>query len=183
MASLPHDDIQEGLPRKLFLFNLPVTQTAVSRNYYVDCRPVSQMSENGPVEFNLAGTSDYLDLKKSLLHVKARIVKADGSNLAGDDVVGPVNNFLHSLFSLVDISLNGKQFPSSGGATYAYKAYLQNLLNYGEEAKTSQIQCCLFFNDDAGYMDTANPNGANSGLFSRNVFCKESLPFDLEGPI
>lgn len=22
-----------------------------------------------------------------------------------------------------------------------------------------------------------------SGLFSRNVFCKESLPFDLEGPI
>lgn len=175
MASLPHDDIQEGLPRKLLLFNLPVTQTAVSRNYYVDCRPVSQMSENGPVEFNLAGTSDYLDLKKSLLHVKARI--------AGDDVVGPVNNFLHSIFSLVDISLNGKQFPSSGGATYAYKTYLQNLLNYGEEAKTSQIQCCLFFNDDAGYMDTANPNGANSGLFSRNVFCKESLPFDLEGPI
>lgn len=32
-------------------------------------------------------------------------------------------------------------------------------------------------------MDTANPNGANSGLFSRNVFCKESLPFDLKGPI
>lgn len=32
-------------------------------------------------------------------------------------------------------------------------------------------------------MDTAIPNGANSGLFSRNVFCKESLPFDLEGPI
>lgn len=39
-----------------------------------------------------------------------------------------MHNFLHSLFSQVDISLNGKGFPSSGGATYAYKAYLQNLL-------------------------------------------------------
>lgn len=56
MASLAHDDIQEGLPRELLLFNLPVTQTA--RNCYVDCKPVSQMSKNGPVEFNLAGTSD-----------------------------------------------------------------------------------------------------------------------------
>ncbi|XP_061173663.1 uncharacterized protein F54H12.2-like [Saccostrea echinata] len=183
MTSLAYADFQEGLPRELLLFNLPLTQTAVTRNFYVDCRPVSQISENGPVEFTVPGTGDYLDLKKSLLFIKARIFKADGTTIGADEKVGPVNNFLHSLFNQVDISLNGKQFPSSGGATYAYKAYLQNLLNYGEEAKQSQLQCSLFFKDDAGFMDVTDPNGANSGLYSRTAFCKESLSFDLEGPI
>lgn len=83
----------------------------------------------------------------------------------------------------MDISSNGKQFPSSGGAIYAHKAYLQNLLNYGEEAKQSQLQCSLFLKDDAGFMDVMDPSGANSGLYSRTVFCKESLSFNLKGPI
>lgn len=83
----------------------------------------------------------------------------------------------------MDISSNGKQFPSSGGATYAHKAYLQNLLNYGEEARQSRFQCSLFLKDDAGFMDVMDPSGANSGLYSRTVFCKESLSFNLKGPI
>lgn len=83
----------------------------------------------------------------------------------------------------MDISSNGKQFPSSGGATYAHKAYLQNLLNYGEEARQSRLQCSLFLKDDAGFMDIMDPSGANSGLYSRTVFCKESLSFNLKGLI
>lgn len=118
------DYLQEGLPRELLLFHLPVTQTAVTRTYYVDCRPVSQISETRPVEFHIAGTGDYLDLKNSLLYVKARIVKADGTALIAGEKVGPVNNFLHSLFNQIDLSLNGKQFPISGSAVYAYKTYL-----------------------------------------------------------
>lgn len=97
--------------------------------------------------------------------------------------MGPVNNFLHRLFNQIEISLNGKQLSSGGGATYAYKAYLQNLLNYGEEAMQTQLQCCLFFKDDAFYMDVSSSNGPNSGLYSLTVFVKQSKPFDLEGPI
>lgn len=90
---------------------------------------------------------------------------------------------MHSIVSQVDISLNGKQFTSSGGATYAYKAYIQNLLNYGQDAKSTQLQSSLFYKDDASYMDVADPAGANGGFYSRSVYCKESIPFDLEGPI
>lgn len=60
------DDLQERLPRELLLFHLPVTQTAVTKTYYVDSRPVSQISETGPDEFHVAGTGDYLDLKKTV---------------------------------------------------------------------------------------------------------------------
>ena len=68
MSSLAYDSILEGLPKELLLFNVPVTQTAVSGSYYVDCRPVSQISENGPIEFSVPGNADYIDLKKSLLY-------------------------------------------------------------------------------------------------------------------
>jgi hypothetical protein len=40
-------------------------------------------------------------------YVKAKLVRADGANLAAAYTVGPVNNLLHSLFSQVDVSLNG----------------------------------------------------------------------------
>lgn len=183
MSSLAYDSILEGLPKELLLFNVPVTQTAVSGSYYVDCRPVSQISENGPIEFSVPGNADYIDLKKSLLYAKVRILHSDGTVLKAGEKVGPINNFLHSIVSQVDVSLNGKQFSSSGGATYAYKAYIQNLLNYGQDAKSTQLQSCLFFKDDAAYMDVNDPGGANTGLYSRAFFSKESSPFDLEGPL
>ena len=183
MSNLVQGDIVEGLPKELLLFNLPVTQMAVTGSYYVDCRPVSQISENGPIEFSIPGNADYIDLKKSLLYIKTRIVHADGSILNKDEKVGPINNFLHSIISQVDISLNGKQFNSSGGATYGYKAYIQNLLNYGQDAKATQLQTSLFYKDDARFMDVTDPNGENTGLFSRTVYSKNSSAFDLEGAI
>lgn len=143
----------------MLLFNLPVTQTAVTGTYYVDCRPVSQISETGPIEFSVPGTADYIDLKRSLLYVKARIVHGDWTSLQKEEKVAPINNFLHSIVSQVDISLNGKQFTSSGGATYANKAYIQNLLNYGQDAKSTQLQSSFFYKDDASYMDVADPAG------------------------
>lgn len=49
------DDIEEGLPKELLLFHLPVTQTAVN---------VFQISETRPV-VHVPGTGDYFDLKNS----------------------------------------------------------------------------------------------------------------------
>ena len=49
---------------------------------------------------------EHLDAANTQLHVKARILLADGAAIAADAQVGPVNLFLHSLFSDVDVSLN-----------------------------------------------------------------------------
>lgn len=49
------DDLQEGPPKELLLFHLPVTQTAVN---------VFQISETRPV-VHVPGTGDYFDLKNS----------------------------------------------------------------------------------------------------------------------
>ena len=90
----------------------------------------------GPIEFNVSGTGEeYLDLARTQLYVKAKITKANGTALDADTQVGPVNLFLHSLFSHVDVSLNERLISPSTN-TYPYRAMLESLLNYGEEAKT-----------------------------------------------
>jgi len=49
------------------------------------------------------------------LHVHVKIVKADGSNIGSNvnTTVAPVNLLLHSMFSQVDISLNGTLISNS----------------------------------------------------------------------
>jgi len=70
-----------------------------------------------------------------MLYVQAKITKQDDGILDDDARVGPVNLFLHSLFSQVDISLNGTQVTASTNK-YPYRAMLETLLRYCDDAKS-----------------------------------------------
>lgn len=50
--------------------------------------------------------------------------------------ITPVNLLLHSLFSQVEVSVHNKSITSST-TNYPYKAMIQTLLKYGNEAKQS----------------------------------------------
>jgi hypothetical protein len=56
---------------------------------------------------------DYLDSANSFLCVRAGIIRVNGDNLDAADTVGPVNNLFHSLFSQVNVMLNGTLITSS----------------------------------------------------------------------
>jgi hypothetical protein len=119
--------------------------------------------------------------------VKVKIQRADGNNLGDDDPVGPVNNLLHSLFSQVDISLNGTLITNSTN-TYPYRSYIEDLLSYGPSAKKSQLTAALFYKDEAGKMDKENPFAdtaadQNSGLVKRSTFTAKSREVDMVGRI
>ena len=136
------------------------------------------MTNGSPIEFDIASSGDdYIDFANSYLHVKAKITKANGSNLDGTDTVGPVNNFLHSLFSQIDVCFNGTLITNSTN-TYPYRAYTENLLSYGPAAKKSQLTAGLFYKDEAGKMDKPNPladeDDRNSGLALRAAFTVQS---------
>jgi len=75
----------------------------------------------------------------------------------------PVNLFLHSFFSQVDIQFNGTLITSSTN-TYPYRAILETLLSYGEDAKKTQLTSALYYKDAAGQMDTlAQASGGQTG--------------------
>ena len=187
MMAFIHEGSCECAKSELDLFSMPPTQTSVESGTYVEYRPVSTLTNGSPIEFDIASSGDdYIDFANSYLHVKAKITKANGSNLDGTDTVGPVNNFLHSLFSQVDVSLNGTLITNSTN-TYPYRAYIENLLSYGPAAKKSQLTAGLFYKDEAGKMDKPNPladeDDRNSGLALRAAFTVQSREVDLLGRI
>lgn len=110
MATENKDFFREAQPSELPLFDLPPTQTAVENIYYQDVLPISQITSDSPVEFVLSGQNgmELLDVQNTVLYAKAKIVKADSTDIALTEDVGPVNLFLQSLFQQLDVSLNGK---------------------------------------------------------------------------
>ena len=138
------------------LFRVPPTQQSLERGRWIDYAPLSSVENaNSAITFLIAGTDEYIDLSKTILTVTGKITKKDGtSKLDGNDQsnVAPVNNFLHSLFRQVDVYLNGKQVTPAMG-TYAYRSYIETLLNYDVSAKQSQFSSALYYKDTAGQMD------------------------------
>jgi hypothetical protein len=182
-----HSRSQECTKSELDLFSVPPTQTSLEKGHWVEHQPVSSVADAGPITFTVPGTEDYVDLSKTILVVRAKVTKADGADLDADEKVGIVNNFLHSLFKQVDVFLKEKQV-TQATSTYAYRAYLETLLNYGPAAKDSQLTASMFYKDKAGKMDVADPTVANAananlGLKKRYEFSKTSGTVEMTGPI
>jgi hypothetical protein len=174
-----------AIPSQLQLFSALKTPTGVDRIFWIEHNSLTQISgSNSNIEFMISPNGSlYTDLKRTRLHLKIKITKADGSNIAAGAHVGLINNALSSLFSQIDIYLQQKLVSSV--PYYPYQAYLHNLLNYGGDANNSQLQLQLFYKDTAGRFDSAVISGGqiNGGFLSRSVFTAASSIVDLEGPI
>ena len=192
------------------LFSVPPTQQSLERGRWIDYTPISSVQNpDSAITFLIAGTDEYIDLSKTILTVTGKITKKDGtSKLDSNDQsdVAPVNNFLHSLFRQVDVYLNGKQVTPAMG-TYAYRSYIETLLNYDVSAKQSQFSSALYYKDTPGQMDKAGalassitlnyknasgnndsdklyvPESGNVGFAKRHQFIKNGNRFVLSGPI
>jgi len=168
---------------ELDLFSVPPTQTSVEKGQWVEHNPVSLIASHGPIEFRVDGSEDqYVDLSETLIHIKVKIQKANGADIAGDEAVGPSNLFLHALFSQVDLFLNSK-LVSSSSPTYAYRAMIETLLSYGSGAKTTQLQSALFYKDTPGKLDVVDiaADAANGGLKTRAALLRGGKTLDLMG--
>lgn len=107
-------------------------------------RPTSTISDSSPTLFDISGQNglEYLDLFNSQMHVTLRVLHDDNSVLAHGEDISPVNLFLQSLFSQIDVSIQGKSLSTTSGY-YPYKAYIQTLLRFGSDAKQSQLSTQL----------------------------------------
>ena len=184
MSILSPETFREAMPSQLSLFDTPPTQTAVENIYFQEVRPISQISDSSPIEFQLSAQNgmDYIDLKRTRIYVKLKVMNGEKA-LESSDVIGPVNLLLQSLFSQVDVSMQNKP-TSSSGAHYPYLSMLNTLIHFGDDAKTSQLTSQLWESDYAGEFDDVNAKGGrNGGLLKRAAIIKGSKTVDLEGPI
>ena len=196
------------------LFSIPPTQLSLEKGRWIDYRPLSSVqNDDSAITYLISGTDEYIDLSKTILVVEGSVRASDGETAldAGQANVAPVNNFLHSLFKQVDVYLNGKQVTPAMG-TYAYRSYIETLLNYDVSAKKSQLSSAMYYKDTPGKMDdkgglpqikkvtiqVKDDNGGsdtaetatittagtgNQGFAKRSNFIQGSKKFTLSGPI
>lgn len=146
---------------------------------WIHYKPISSLADDGPIEFQVPGTGDdYIDLSHTLLHIKPKVLNQNSTKLTSATVVAPVNNWLHSLFSQLDVYLNQK-LVSPPNDTYAYRAYMETLLNYAPAAKQSHLTCSLWYEDTAEKMDSTDDK--NLGFVKRQDLVSESKEIEIIG--
>ena len=173
----------ECAKEELDFFSEPVTQFEIEGNNLIEYTPITSLDKNDKIHFRIIGQSDeYLRLKSSYIIVNLEIFKTKSTYTEAaksDDLsfkeateILPVNNLFHSMFSNVEVSLNNKKI-TSDHMNYAYRAYLQTLLNFPKEAQDSYLSTCLWRKDKAGEFDSMT---ANDGAIYRKGRFKLSTP-------
>ena len=98
---------------------------------------------------------------------------------AGADV-GPVNVWMHSLFSDVSVSLNEK-LVSPPTSLYPYRAYIETLLSYGPPAKESQLTGVMWYKDTPGHQYKRTTD--NKGFTARKALTAQSKSVHMMGKL
>ena len=104
----------------------------------------------------------------------------DDNALDGGADVGPVNLWMHSLFSDVSVSLN-ENLVSPPTSLYPYRAYIEILLSYGPAAKESQLTGVMWYKDTPGHQDKRTTD--NKGFTSRKALTAQSKSVQMTGKL
>lgn len=166
------------------LHSMPPLNISMDQGQFIAHQPVSSLdSHNGPIEFHIPSSTDqYIDLGRTKLYLSVKVVKRDGTDIAENQKVAPVNLLLHSLFSQVDLKLKDTLVTTSLN-TYPYKSYLETLLSYGSEAKATHKTCEGWYHDEGADWDIINPEAdtTNEGFLKRHALIAKSRRFELIG--
>ena len=91
------------------------------------------------------------------IYIKLEVsIEKNTTRVTENSKVGPINNFGHSLFKKIELKIGAglnRKLVEVGNSHYAYKAYLLNLLNFGNDAKSTWLQSSLFYKDTEGQFD------------------------------
>lgn len=154
---------------QLDLFSTHNYQSEVFGAEYITVRPYNTI-DNGPIDFIVRESKEYYDLSETMLSLKVRVVNADGSVIAtaadGKDNVALVNNAMHSIFSNVQVLINGKPVEGVPDGMYPYRSYIANLFRFSREAQAQQLFSEGFVRDDHSHMDAVT----NSGFVARKAW-------------
>ena len=98
-------------PAEFSIFTLSDNQVAIQNISYSECRFVSSFqSDETPIELTVPGQgNEYIDVRRSRLYVKCKIVKSHGSPLASQEKIGMINSPLQTLWSETGTYMNATQ--------------------------------------------------------------------------
>ena len=132
--SLLHEAGNTCAVGELDLHALPVTQKDILKTI-----PITKTTNNAltdtttSFDFTFEASGNYTDLSEASLFIEYTVV-------TGDDAT-PVNNLLHSIFSNVQMLINGEKV-TGNYEQYPYKAYLTDLIATEFRDKVTRMEGC-----------------------------------------
>jgi len=171
---------------ELDLFSIPATQVAVKRTFTDVVHTANPVTNEGPYEFRIPADPNFVHLCKHYVYFQLRIVRASGQNLVTegdgrDPPVAPINVIGKTCFKQAKMYLNSKLVYDSGD-TYHLRAFLENELNYGLDAKNSHLSACLYSKEAGADVDTAENAGfaARTDLFGGSKWVEVMAPLHVD---
>ena len=145
--------------------------SVIEKDYDRDFSPISALNPGSPIEFLIPGTGLlYVSLKDSYFDFQLKITQIDNGNIDANATVGPANLIAHSLFSNIELYINGKQVTEPTNH-YHYRAYIQSLLNTTEYEQNKRLIMEGWKIDTSGYLNIVNAHdGLNTGLVARKAW-------------
>ncbi|KAM8972047.1 uncharacterized protein F54H12.2-like [Pelodytes ibericus] len=179
--SFIHAASVECAKSELDLFEIKPTQTSIEKSMYVEVQSLAAISETSPLEFYIAGSGEhYFDLNNTLLYITCKIVKNDNTPIADGARVSLINYPIATLFNQLDVTL-GDRLISQSNNLYAYRAYIETVLNYRADALSTQFTAGLFYKDTAGRHQERVLDGDNTGFTKRAHMTSLSKTVELLG--
>ena len=158
------------------------TLDSIQNVQWVEYRSTNQLNGN-VIDILIPGSGDFIDLRRSFLSVKFKVTKADGTALIATDHISTVNNMLSSLWSQVEVYLNGT-LVSPNVNLFPYTSMFTTYLEKSLRQKASLMRSSGFYHDTARYANTENPDTSfNQGLKLRFGLITESKQCNLYGPL
>ena len=145
----------------------------IVRTIPIEVRPHATGGQNNiPYTFEIAPDPDkWTNLKSFRLHGRVRIQnKTKNADPASTEDWSVVNNFYQSLISKVIVKINGTEISDASSNPYPYKAYIETLLNYTKQFKTTVLKSAHWMEDipgKTGRTITKTDTGFNQGYLDR----------------
>ena len=171
------------------LFNLPPRDISIESIVLVDYGTTSVVNSISPLEFLIDGHGKcFIDTQDIRLHLRTKIVQADGSDLTSAHKASLANNPIASLFGAIECYVNQQMVESC--SMYGYKSMLETIL-FSTEAKyknfqslglytkevADQLENISFGNSEEAFSST------NYGLSNRADLYSESKEVELIGRV
>lgn len=158
-AVAPGDGVEKELTNFFYRQPLENSRTRTSWRRVVPCTGVTPTTTLISFKLDPQQFPHCYDISNLLLSVKIRIVNAKTEQLPlKDSHVTGINNMLHSLFEKCCLSINGDIITTTP-ELYYLKAYLENLMTYGADAKEGWLMSSGYAEDNAGGGDWSSSQG------------------------
>ena len=153
----------------LSLFDVPDVDYRYEASREVEFQPA--LTGIQPITFSIPGSDDYYDPNSLRFKVKVRLTNpaAGYTGLNAGLLISDanesrhvycVNNFGHTIFGDITLSMNGVLMTEQSN-TYHYRAYLETLLNYSREEGATKLAPQGWVNQ-LNVIDEMGATGANS---------------------